>query len=93
MGADDIDLAAPVGGDARSSVVLWQAPSVHQTHSRCLPLFCHLCSLRTCADGAAGGFRYFWLTDSCPQTVDEVQDRKPFEVLTLAGPIAEALQI
>jgi hypothetical protein len=45
------------------------------------------------ADGAAGGFRYFWLTDSCPQTVDAVQDRQPFEVLTLAGPIAEALQI
>jgi hypothetical protein len=46
-----------------------------------------------CADGATGGFRYFWLTDSCPQTVEAVQDRKPFEVLTLAGPIAEALQI
>jgi hypothetical protein len=46
-----------------------------------------------CADGATGGFRYFWLTDSCPQTVEAVQDRKPFEVLTLAGLIAEALQI
>lgn len=45
------------------------------------------------ADGAAAGFRYFWLTDSCPQTVSAVEDRKPFEVLTLAGPIAEALQI
>eukprot|EP00878_Enallax_costatus_P002401 GHUV01002577.1.p1 GENE.GHUV01002577.1~~GHUV01002577.1.p1 ORF type:complete len:401 (+),score=76.86 GHUV01002577.1:709-1911(+) len=46
-------------------------------------------------EGAAanGGFRYFWLTDSCPQTSAHVENRKPFEVLTLAGPIAEALQI
>lgn len=51
------------------------------------------CPCASCADGAAGGFRYFWLTDSCPQTVNAVQERKPFEVLTLAGPIAEALQI
>jgi hypothetical protein len=49
--------------------------------------------LSVASDGAAAGFRYFWLTDSCPQTVDAVKDRKPFEVLTLAGPIADALQI
>ncbi len=42
---------------------------------------------------AAGGFRYFWLSDSCPQTTEAVRDRQPFEVLTLAGPIAAALQI
>lgn len=58
---------------------------------RCAWLLCLL--LCVGADGAAGGFRYFWLTDSCPQTVDAVKDRKPFEVLTLAGPIADALQI
>eukprot|EP00877_Chromochloris_zofingiensis_P011837 jgi/Chrzof1/6907/Cz02g02260.t1 len=46
-------------------------------------------------EGAAntGGFRYFWLTDSCPQTVKVVEGRQPFEVLTLAGLIAAALQI
>ncbi|GFR52528.1 hypothetical protein Agub_g15101 [Astrephomene gubernaculifera] len=43
--------------------------------------------------GANDGFRYFWLTDSCPQTVREVRDKAPFEVLSLAGPIAAALQI
>jgi hypothetical protein len=55
-------------------------------------------TMRVCvyaAEGAAanGGFRYFWLTDSCPQTVKDVEQHRPFEVLTLAGPIAEALQI
>eukprot|EP00252_Welwitschia_mirabilis_P010522 TRINITY_DN2382_c0_g2_i3.p1 TRINITY_DN2382_c0_g2~~TRINITY_DN2382_c0_g2_i3.p1 ORF type:complete len:329 (+),score=51.61 TRINITY_DN2382_c0_g2_i3:120-1106(+) len=44
-------------------------------------------------DGAEHGFSYFWITDSCPQTVKEVKDRPPFEVLSLAGPIATALQI
>jgi hypothetical protein len=47
----------------------------------------------TRTEGAAAGFRFFWLTDSCPQTVRAVQAQQPFEVLTLAGPIAEALQI
>jgi hypothetical protein len=42
---------------------------------------------------ANGGFRYFWLSDSCPQTTRAVEGRQPFEVLTLAGPIAAALQI
>lgn len=41
----------------------------------------------------SSGFKYFWLTDSCPQTVEAVQGQKPFEVLSLAGPIAAALQI
>lgn len=52
-------------------------------------------SIWVCAEGAAntGGFRYFWLTDSCPQTVKVVEGRQPFEVLTLAGLIAAALQI
>jgi phosphoribosylpyrophosphate synthetase len=44
-------------------------------------------------NGASDGFKYFWITDSCPKTVDAVTDRQPFEVLSLAEPIAAALQI
>ncbi|KAL6771731.1 RPPK2B [Auxenochlorella protothecoides x Auxenochlorella symbiontica] len=39
------------------------------------------------------GFRYVWITDSCPDTVTAVQDREPFEILSLARPIAAALQV
>lgn len=39
------------------------------------------------------GFAYFWITDSCPQTVKEVKTRPPFEVLSLATSIAATLQI
>eukprot|EP00887_Chlorella_sp_A99_P001310 scaffold14.g1310.t1 len=55
-----------------------------------------------CSNGgpASDGFAYFWITDSCPRTVASVTDRrarlppqKPFEVLSLAEPIAAALQI
>ncbi|KAL6745527.1 ribose-phosphate pyrophosphokinase [Haematococcus lacustris] len=48
------------------------------------------------ADGGQGsseGFRYFWMSDSCPQTVRDITGKAPFEVLTLAAPIAGALQI
>ncbi|PRW50864.1 ribose-phosphate pyrophosphokinase isoform C [Chlorella sorokiniana] len=45
------------------------------------------------SNGAADGFKYFWITDSCPATVEAVTDRAPFEVLSLAQPIAAALQI
>jgi hypothetical protein len=45
------------------------------------------------ADGSTAGFRYFWLTDSCPQTVRDIEAHAPFEVLSLAAPIAAALQI
>lgn len=38
-------------------------------------------------------FTYFWVTDSCPVTVKTIAGKAPFEVLTLAGSIAEALQI
>ncbi|CAN0897331.1 Ribose-phosphate pyrophosphokinase 4 [Linum grandiflorum] len=38
-------------------------------------------------------FEYFWITDSCPGTVSAVADKAPFEVLSLAGSIADALQI
>ncbi|GAB2280501.1 ribose phosphate diphosphokinase subunit prs3 [Dionaea muscipula] len=39
------------------------------------------------------GLAYFWITDSCPLTVKEVNNRRPFEVLSLAGSISAALQI
>lgn len=39
------------------------------------------------------GLSHFWITDSCPLTVNAVKDRQPFEILSLAGPIASALQI
>ena len=43
--------------------------------------------------GALSGFTHFWLTDSCQQTVANIGDTKPFEVLSLAGSIASALMI
>ncbi|KAK8691545.1 hypothetical protein V6N13_075052 [Hibiscus sabdariffa] len=39
------------------------------------------------------GLTYFWITDSCPRTVKEVMSKPPFEILSLAGSIAAALQI
>lgn len=39
------------------------------------------------------GFRYFWLTDSCPGTVRDVRGKAPFDIISLAQPIAAALQI
>jgi hypothetical protein len=38
-------------------------------------------------------FRYFWITDSCPATAAAVAGVRPFEVLSLAEPIAATLQI
>ncbi|XP_004516466.1 ribose-phosphate pyrophosphokinase 4 [Cicer arietinum] len=38
-------------------------------------------------------FAYFWITDSCPVTVKALANQAPFEVLSLAGSIANALQI
>ena len=43
--------------------------------------------------GAKEGFRYFWLTDSCPQTAKAIEGTKPFCLLSLAEPIAAALEI
>ncbi|KAE8663699.1 Ribose-phosphate pyrophosphokinase 4 [Hibiscus syriacus] len=43
--------------------------------------------------GSEKGFAYFWITDSCPHTVKAIENRAPFEVLSLAGSIADALQI
>ncbi|KNA12007.1 hypothetical protein SOVF_129880 [Spinacia oleracea] len=39
------------------------------------------------------GMTHFWITDSCPLTVKMVKNRPPFEVISLAGSIAAALQI
>lgn len=44
-------------------------------------------------DGSEKVFTYFWTTDSCPLTVKAIGNRAPFEILSLAGSIAEALQI
>ncbi|GAA0145093.1 nucleotide kinase [Lithospermum erythrorhizon] len=41
----------------------------------------------------SAGMSYFWITDSCPQTVEEVKNRRPFEILSLSASIAAALQI
>ncbi|KAI5679242.1 hypothetical protein M9H77_10192 [Catharanthus roseus] len=39
------------------------------------------------------GMTYFWITDSCPQTVQAVKNKAPFEILSLAAAIASSLQI
>lgn len=39
------------------------------------------------------GMTYFWITDSCPETVNQVKHKPPFEVISLAAAIASALQI
>ena len=44
------------------------------------------------ADGSFG-WKTVWITDSCPQTTAAVQGREPFEVLSLAEPIANALHV
>lgn len=44
-------------------------------------------------EGGVEGFRHFWITDSCPNTVNCVQGIEPFEILSLAAPIAAALLI
>lgn len=38
------------------------------------------------------GFYRFWLTDSCPKTVAAVEEKGPFEVLSLGGMIGEVLE-
>lgn len=46
-------------------------------------------------EGQGGGFgwRKVWITDSCPQTSAVVDGREPFEILSLAEPIANALRV
>ena len=43
--------------------------------------------------GPSEGLSFFWITDSCPLTVMEVKNKRPFEILSLASSIAVALQI
>ncbi|KAJ8626855.1 hypothetical protein MRB53_020162 [Persea americana] len=45
------------------------------------------------SEGSEKAFAYFWITDSCPRTVKAIAGKAPFEVLSLAGSIADALQI
>ncbi|XP_020205605.1 ribose-phosphate pyrophosphokinase 4 isoform X1 [Cajanus cajan] len=44
-------------------------------------------------DGLKKAFTNFWITDSCPLTVKAIENKAPFEILSLAGSIANALQI
>ncbi|KAK6134994.1 hypothetical protein DH2020_031278 [Rehmannia glutinosa] len=44
-------------------------------------------------DDSEKAFTHFWITDSCPNTVKAIATKAPFEVLSLAGSIADALQI
>lgn len=43
--------------------------------------------------GPAHGFSHVWITDSCPKAAKEVSGVLPFEILSLADPILEALYI
>ncbi|TMW86132.1 hypothetical protein EJD97_021910 [Solanum chilense] len=45
-----------------------------------------------CSKGSEKAFTYFWITDSCPVTVKAIANKAPFEVISLAGSIADALQ-
>lgn len=45
------------------------------------------------ASAAAPFFKYFWISDSCPETAAAVRGVKPFEVLSLADAIAATLRI
>ena len=44
-------------------------------------------------DGNGEGFAYVWITDSVSATATAVEGRKPFEVLSLAKVISQAVQI
>lgn len=57
-----------------------------------IKIFLCCVSLHVAGDPAEG-FSYFWITDSCGLTVKEVMNKPPFEVLSLAGSIASALQV
>ncbi|MFS7993702.1 putative ribose-phosphate diphosphokinase [Helianthus anomalus] len=48
---------------------------------------------RICAENTNEAFAYFWFTDSCSPTVKNIENKAPFEVLSLAGSIAGTLQI
>jgi phosphoribosylpyrophosphate synthetase len=44
-------------------------------------------------DGSEEAFAYFWISDSCPLTVEAIVGKAPFEIVSLAGSIADGLQI
>lgn len=44
-------------------------------------------------DVSVKAFAHFWISDSCPLTVNAITGKAPFEVLSLAGSISDALQI
>ena len=44
-------------------------------------------------EGTPDSFAHFWVTDSCPNTVQALANKRPFEIISLAGPIAAALRI
>lgn len=46
-----------------------------------------------CPGDGTFGWHKLWITDSCPQTTQAVADREPFEILSLADPIANALRV
>ncbi|XP_071707051.1 ribose-phosphate pyrophosphokinase 4-like [Rutidosis leptorrhynchoides] len=49
--------------------------------------------IHTDGENSNKAFAYFWITDSCAPTVKDISNQAPFEVLSLAGSIADALQI
>lgn len=53
----------------------------------------NICIILHSEEECEKAFAYFWITDSCPFTVKAIENRPPFEVLSLAGSIADALQI
>eukprot|EP00884_Botryococcus_braunii_P022639 jgi/Botrbrau1/9059/Bobra.0376s0033.1 len=44
-------------------------------------------------NGTQDEFKFFWVTDSCPDTCKAVEGQKPFEIISLAGPITATLQV
>ena len=70
----------------------WQFMQISNFYFSAIQTSCCL-SFLFLAAGPGDQFAYFWITDSCPHTVKAIGQRPPFEVLSLAGSIADALQI
>lgn len=65
----------------------------HTSTSLYSHIFEYYSNLILFAGAVENAFAYFWITDSCPLTVKALANKAPFEVLSLAGSIANALQI
>jgi hypothetical protein len=65
-------------------------PFIHISN---FPIFLLVAYYVLVAAGPGDQFAYFWITDSCSHTIKAIGQRPPFEVLSLAGSIADALQI